>query len=258
VKTGRLFLTAAMLLTLTGCELLLPAPPPVDDPGPDDPGLTFNGVRHEPLGGATLAVREGELVVANVDGSAKRGVRVEAHGLQAVALGLDLDLAQRGRVQVGADHVGTVSINTLSGVPSQTIKAEPDQGTCCTAWEFTPDFFPLGARTYTAKVYVGDQLDTVNANLKGTSTFTHSLPVRLAEVRFDVDSPESINCCAIHLILVPNVGGVFPQEERIVLVPEGVADCCADLGAWLTLKAALFSTTHFTITRERLTLGSGF
>ncbi len=257
MKTVRLFLTAAMLLTLTGCELLLFAPPPVDDPGPDEPGLSFNGVRHEPLGGATLAVREGKLVVGNVDGSAQRGVRVDARGLQAVALGLGLDLAQRGRVQVGADNVGTVSVHTLSGVPSSTIKAEPDQG-CCTAWEFTPDFFPLGARSYTAKVYVGDQLDTVNANLKGTSTFTHSLPVRLAEVRVEVDSSESINCCAIHLILVPNVGGVFPQEERIVLVPEGVADCCADLGAWLTLKAALFATTEFTITRERLTLGSGF
>jgi len=256
MKAVRLTLTAAFLLTLTGCELLLP-PPPALDPGPVNPGVAFNGMRHEPLGGATLALREGELVVANVDESAKRGVRIDTRGLQAFAMGLEIDLAERGRVQVGVGRVGTVSINTLSGVPSQTIKAEPDQGTCCMAWEFTPDFFPLGARSYSAKVYVGDQLDTVNANLKGTSTFTHSLPVRLAEVRVEVDSSESINCCAIHLVLVPNVGGVFPQEERIVLIPEGVADCCADLGDWLTFKAALFATSQFTITHERLTLGSG-
>ncbi len=240
-------LCAALLLS--GCDLFTPP----DSPPPALDGLMAFGRLHQPLGAAALAIDNGALVVSGLDAGGLSGLRVRTEGLRRFGFEVTMDLAERGRFQFAAQRLGALTVTTLAGPPTDgnTIKAEADTPPliCCTTWEFTPDFYPLGVRSYTVKVYIDGRLDQVRTNLKGVSTYHHSLPMKLVSLEADADSGESINCCALTMVLAPNLAGFHNQVETIVVIPEGVG-AAAGIGDEVTLRAALFAASSFQVHAE--------
>lgn len=140
----------------------------------------FAGLPNAPVGAATLTVVSNKLEVSNIGSSGEDGVSVQVGELKGYSeVGVETGLLRAGTRLVSTDYG---KLGTNQDVAVRMLTMDIIDGPTGRMTVLTPDFSPLGARTYNAGLLLNGE--TASCPVPGLSGSRITYPVQAAQIHW--------------------------------------------------------------------------